>query len=516
MKFKHFDNLPPRLTQKIDAVRNEEDAAYAADELVDLGEEILSQLAAMGMTAYLQQAKQKEVFNDFLISLFLSNGHAYNAGPLYRWAANMLKEAEGEHAELLRPFFWETKDGKEVLNKEIHHLASLRNAVMHGFFVLPPDRNQEEADKMETILKKITGSKLFELHFGEFHFINTNGFNGQWNIIDAEAWNRLEQCHSFGALAQRVSHEYAESFRVEENDFAQQKSPDDAEIQKATEDLLEKGKGALVCWYSPDSLKGEDAYRSMVQTVSKAAVIPVYYELNDQGATYTRTFLEKELGKVLFEHTQKENARKEPIKFLKNKDNQKFITKRPVVVLHNIHVALFNDSHLTTVFNDLFDAGVPVLCTAWNYPYLRRYFNAEVKRQTSLGKVNADHIEYALNNYLRFKGPSKEQEDQALDYATMKEIVFRIHQKLENNEAVIARRFADEKDNNYPIEFVHEAFGILSPFYHSGKQAFIQDEVDELYGFPKTIEESSRIFLTLGRRDVKLEYQHRVLSKSEQ
>jgi hypothetical protein len=32
--------------------------------------------------------------------LFLSNGHAYNAGPLYRWAANMLKEAEGEHAEL--------------------------------------------------------------------------------------------------------------------------------------------------------------------------------------------------------------------------------------------------------------------------------------------------------------------------------------------------------------------------------------------------------------------------------
>jgi hypothetical protein len=38
------------------------------------------------------------------------------------------------------------------------------------------------------------------------------------------------------------------------------------------------------------------------------------------------------------------------------------------------------------------------------------------------------------------------------------------------------------------------------------------DEVDELYGFPKTIEESTRIFLSLGRRDLKLEYQHRVIS----
>ena len=80
MKFREIPNLPPRLIQKIEAVRSEDDA-YAADELVELGEEILSQLAAMGIAVYLQQAKQKEVFNDFLISLFLSNGHAYNAGP---------------------------------------------------------------------------------------------------------------------------------------------------------------------------------------------------------------------------------------------------------------------------------------------------------------------------------------------------------------------------------------------------------------------------------------------------
>jgi hypothetical protein len=73
----NFQNttFSPRLLQKITAAQSEDDA-YAADELVELGEEILSQLAAMGIAAYLKQPKQKEVFNDFLISLFLSDGHS--------------------------------------------------------------------------------------------------------------------------------------------------------------------------------------------------------------------------------------------------------------------------------------------------------------------------------------------------------------------------------------------------------------------------------------------------------
>jgi len=177
-------------------------------------------------------------------------------------------------------------------------------------------------------------------------------------------------------------------------------------------------------------------------------------------------------------------------------------------------VALFNDSHLTLFFNQLFDAGVSVLCTSWKYPYLRRFFNTEVTLNADSDMVDEETIAYSLHNYLRFKGPSNEQNDQLEDYEKLRKIVAELHVKLENNEEVVARRFADEKDHNYPIEFVHEAFGILSPFYQTGKEPFIKDEVDELYGFPKTIEESSRIFLTLGRRDVKLEYQHKVLSKS--
>ena len=177
MILKSIPNLPPSLNQKIEAVQSE-DAAYAADELVELGEEILAQLAAMGISAYLKQAKQKEVFNDFLISLFLSDGHTYNAGPLFRWAANMIKDAEGIEAERLHAFFWEKENGSFVLNKKLHHLATLRNAVMHGFFVLPPERNREEAQNMETILKEISDAKLFEQNWGDFHFLDKTHFNG--------------------------------------------------------------------------------------------------------------------------------------------------------------------------------------------------------------------------------------------------------------------------------------------------------------------------------------------------
>ncbi|MBM3159719.1 MAG: hypothetical protein FJZ66_00155 [Bacteroidetes bacterium] len=503
-------NLPPRLLHRIEAVQKEDDA-YAADELVELGEEILSQLAALGIAVYLQQGKQKEVFNDFLISLFLSNGHAYNAGPLYRWAANMIKEAESTDAELLKPFFWQEKDGKKVLNEAIHHLASLRNAVMHGFFVLPPERNREETQKMTAILEQMNKAGLFEKQFGTFHFVDSNGFNGHWNIIDSKAWTNFSECFSFGELAQRVSHEYSENFRLEERAFATEKTTSHADVQQATYELLEKGKGALVCWYSPGSKGGKEAYRSMVQSVSNETYLPIYYALHERGATFTTAFFTKELGNALFELTQKENARKEPIKFLKNRDNSKFVTKKPVLILHDIHVALFNDNHLTLFFNELFDAGIPVLCTAWPYPYLRRFFNQEVYVDEQPKQITIEIIEYSLNNYLRFKGPSKEQNDQVAEYQKVKDIVFAIHQQLENGESLVARRFADQY--TYPIEFVHEAFSILSPFYRLDKEKFKEDEVDELYGFPKTIEESSRIFLTLGRRDVKLEYQHRVLSK---
>lgn len=499
-------NIPQRLQQKIQAVHSEEDA-YSADELVELGEEILSQLAAMGIVVYLQQAKQKEVFNDFLISLFLSNGHAYNAGPLYRWAANMIKDAEGPTAELLKPFFWEEKNGKEVLNEEIHHLASLRNAVMHGFFVLPPERNREEVKKMEVILESMVHSNLFQTSFGEFHFIDQNGFNGHWNISKVESWELFDQQFPFGKLAVRVAHEYAPSFRPEEDQFASELNTPVDQLQAQMQQLLEKGKGALISWYRPGSEMGEQAYRTFVQTLDNNTYFPIYYALHPKGATFTASFLEQELGKGLHRLTSDEKALKDPFKFLKAQKDK--LAKKPVIILHDVHVALFSPNHLTSLFNVLYDLDVPILATAWHYPYLKRFFNASVNLNEVVEKKE-EQVLFSLENYLRFKGPSVEQTNEKEGFELVKHITLDVFERLQKNQEIVARRYADEHE--FPVEFVHEAFNILSPFYQMKSEQFKEDELDELYGFPKTIEESSRIFLTLGRRDIKLEYKHKILS----
>jgi hypothetical protein len=418
----------------------------------------------------------------------------------------MVKDAEGEDALKLRPFFWQMKEGKEVLNEEIHHLASLRNAVMHGFFVLPPERNREEAQKMEHILNQLQSAELFTTHFGSFHFMDKDGFNGHWNIQNAQSWNLFNQEFPFGKLAIRVAHEYADDFRKEEDQFASEQFISMSEVELEVNNLLEKGKGALVCWYQAENDQGLASYRTAIQSLDKDKYLSIYYALHANGATFTASFLEQEIGKALFQLTSDEKALKDPFKYLKAQKGK--LSKKPIMVLHDIHIALFSPNHLTNLFNTLYDLEVPIVATSLHYPYLKRFFNMQLtllEKQT----FSLEQVTLSLVNYVRFKGPSPEQEMEKENFEVLKKIVYEIHEQLEKNQRVVARRFAD--DNNYPIEFVHEAFGILSPFYQAEKEAFIEDEVDELYGFPKTIEESSRIFLTLGRRDIKLEYKHKVL-----
>jgi hypothetical protein len=507
MEFKNFNTLPNRFQTKIEAIRQESDE-YAADELIELGEEILSQLAAMGLAVYLQQKKQQETFNDFVISLFLSNGHKYNAGPLYRWVANMLKEAEGERAQLLRPFFWQQEEnGQEVLNSEIHQLATLRNDVMHGFFVLPPEKNREIAKQMENILAKLEDAGLFTTEFGVFHFCNKDGFTGQWNVVQDSEWELLASSERFGVLAKRISYEYSAVFLEEEQKNASGVFVLNEGLNEKTQTLLQKGKGAFVSWFRPNSVNGLNAYRQWVQTIDKKVYLPIYYTINEQGATFTATFLNQLLRKVLQNETGKEI--KDVFTFLKDKKNG--LTKKPILILHNFHLGLFNQNHLTKLFNACYDVSLPILASAWHYPYLKRFVNLEFEDYNGNNDINKELIVSSLHNYIRFKGVTGEnnQEKEKEAFSLLEKIVFQLHESLEEEKQVVARRFADAFD--YPIEFVHEAFSILSPFYQTSKEEFIKDEVDELYGFPKTIEESSRIFLSLGRRDIKLEYKHKVL-----
>ena len=492
----------------IQNVLNEEDA-YAADELVELGEEILCQLAAFGFATYLQQPKQKEVYNDFLINLFTSKGHDYNAGPLYRWAANMLLEAEGEMAEKLRPFFWEQKEGKLVLNHKIHHLASLRNEVMHGFFVLPPERNNEEAEKMASVLESLMSANLFEQNWGTFHFLNEKGFNGKWNITE-EAWQQFNNCYAFGTLAERIRFEYGEEFNIEEEKLAHTAVKPNTDLNNLiTEFLAKNKKGALSIWHRPNDESSLEAYRSTVQLIEKENLI-VYYTLHETGITYTSGFLIRQIIKVLAEETKQNKYNSEPLKAVK--DLKTKTGKRLVVILNQVHIGLFNKDHVLQLANELFDLEIPLICIGEHYTYLDRFFNKSHTIVSPTFIPAETQWKKSLNNYLRFKGQNKELKSDAEDYQLLETIINKMLEALSKNELIVARRFADADANDFPIEFVHECFAALNPYFNSSSQEFEKDVIDELYEFPIEIKESSQIFLSLGRRDIKLEYKHKVLN----
>ena len=136
---KYYNNplLPESINIKIKEIMHE-DEAYVADELVELCDEILIQLASIGIALYLSQKKQDENFNDFIIQLFTTRAHYYNAGPLFRWSAHMIKDLKDEKSKKIHHLFW----NKNQLNEQMNNLSELRNAVMHGFFVLPAEINK--------------------------------------------------------------------------------------------------------------------------------------------------------------------------------------------------------------------------------------------------------------------------------------------------------------------------------------------------------------------------------------
>jgi hypothetical protein len=117
---------------------------------------------------------------------------------------------------------------------------------------------------------------------------------------------------------------------------------------------------------------------------------------------------------------------------------------------------------------------------------------------------------HILRNYLRFKGPSADKSDEVADVQKLEEILALVVNQLQQGRKIFARRFADEM--KYDIEYVHEVFALLHPWVTTTRVAFEEDTVDELYGFPTHHTEVTPIYLALGRRDVKLEYQHKVIS----
>ncbi len=184
--------------------------------------------------------------------------------------------------------------------------------------------------------------------------------------------------------------------------------------------------------------------------------------------------------------------------------------KQPVVVIKDIHFSLFHTDHLLRLSDFLFEHNILLLAFGIHYTWMDQFFNnAKITEERSYVPDKNEWVQL-LDNYLRFKGPNKEFDSDIKEFELLNQVIEKILNEINLGNLVIARKFADAHD--YPMEYVNEAFAFLNPFLNSANMRFEEDELDEMYNFPKEITESSRIYFSIGRRDAQLEYQHKTLT----
>ena len=495
-----------RIGEKINAVLTE-DEQYAADELVELAEETLANIAAIGFAHYVRSHQQKEVYNDFLIQLFTSSGHDYNAGPLYRWSANMVVDNPELNAQNLLRFFWQAEGGKLVLAEHVHSLAELRNRVMHGFFVLPPEENRRQADSIGKLLIELQESGFFS-NVASFHFISNGNFTGQWNITDESQWVQLMGDNKFGLLVKQILHQRDESFWVTDNNAVDQL--DQKFIPTSFSDFVSQQKrGAYALWIHPKDQHHQHYVDQMSQWLHQQKdVLTIAYTLQDTGISFTALFLLDRLLQLL-------NKTGKPLSSNKKKDEQlKSLRKshagKIVVMINRIETALFSSQHVAKLFSLLQELDIMVVAIGQHLEHFNTFFTVTETIPHTPSVPDLPTRASMLHNYLRFKGPHVDKKEDEQDVQLLKEIMDKLCKGLEQGQKIFARRFADE--NQFDMEYVHEIFAVLYPWVISTREKFEEDTVDELYGFPSFITETTPIYLALGRRDLKLEYQHKVIS----
>ena len=393
--------VPQRLNKLVKEVLDE-DPAYVADELVGLSEEILLQLSAIAMSAYLKQSNQKDVFNDFIIDLFTTKSHSYNAGPLFKWTAHMIKDLKGNEVSLIKPFFWSMNEQKQpVLNPDLVRLSELRNAVMHGFFILPAKRNQEEAQHLASLLKSFADKKIFNLKpKNKFHFLSLDkelfSFIGDWTI-DPSQWINYSKCDGFGKLSMKIQFESSEEYELEQQKLIEGINNEQYKSQ-TLEFINNNDKGALGVWGRPNQNLEEHFATLTNNLIANDKVLIVFQSLEALGVNFTADFLINRLvhkiALSIGESKYSKNNKKALIQ-LRKKCNKKII-----VVLNNIHVGLFNTGHILSVFSLFYENNIQIVAFGIHHPYLDQFFNSAIKDYSKPYHPDKIDWEIILSNYL--------------------------------------------------------------------------------------------------------------------
>jgi hypothetical protein len=184
-----------------------------------------------------------------------------------------------------------------------------------------------------------------------------------------------------------------------------------------------------------------------------------------------------------------------------------------VILINNIHLVPFASDHITSLMKFFKESGIHFIGIGWEYEHLNSIFSQKLDLRKDRKETNAipddKELIQLIKNHTRHRGPYEKEDGHAELNLTFQII----SDRLKDKKPVIARQLADEK--GLDIELINEALYILYPYFKYDQSGsvnnYIKDELDELYGFPKNQTETSSIFLTLGRRDIELEYKHKIL-----
>ena len=157
---------------------------------------------------------------------------------------------------------------------------------------------------------------------------------------------------------------------------------------------------------------------------------------------------------------------------------------------------LFNSNHILRLSNLLYDNNILFVAFGIHHLWMDQFFNKSITTLNISYNLKKSDWKPVFLNFLRYKGPDNNVTDQKNDYEKLYMITSNLVKEINKEKVVVARRFSDKY--KYPIEFVHEAFSVLEPFFEIKTESFEKDELDDLYNFPKKTTEVSRILFSIG------------------
>ena len=511
MHLKNLTAYPARIYSLIEEL-NLETLEYLADELLLLSEEILSQVSAYGVYLYLKYGGdlQTEKNNDYILhELFLNEGHQ-NAGSVFYHVRGLVQELSTVLSDKQNDLF---KNESEI-NKNLQELASFRNSLMHGFFKLPSKQNVGLVQKIQIILENLLNKYKIFKHNSDYHFWNNEGFSGHWNIQKNDDWNYLSGKNDtlFEKLASLAKDELHSPDFVKAISISHEPKVEFEKKEDLEGFISSDFKESLYVQFHPRDKKQQDEFYESAYSLlkQKKNVKLLSYTINENGIGYTSYLLFHHLLKNLGLQTNEKDPKK---KIKSNVAELKRNAKKMVILINNIHLVPFASDHITSLMKFFKESGIHFIGIGWEYEHLNSIFSQKLDLRKDRKETNAipddKELIQLIKNHTRHRGPYEKEDGHAELNLTFQII----SDRLKDKKPVIARQLADEK--GLDIELINEALYILYPYFKYDQSGsvnnYIKDELDELYGFPKNQTETSSIFLTLGRRDIELEYKHKIL-----